>query len=56
MNELVYWIWLSLACSVDTTTFRDLMKVFDTAEDVYNATDKAIRTAVNPKVSDCSAL
>ena len=56
MNELVYWIWLSLACSVDTTTFRDLMKVFDTAEDVYNATDKAIRTAVNPKVSDCSTL
>lgn len=56
MNELVYWIWLSLACTVDTTTFRDLMKVFDTAEDVYNATDKEIRTAVNPKVSDCSAL
>lgn len=56
MNELVYWIWLSLACTVDTTTFRDLMKVFDTAEDVYNASDKEIRTAVNPKVSDCSAL
>ena len=56
MNELVYWIWLSLACSVDTATFRDLMKVFDTAEDVYNATDKQIRTAVNPKISDCSAL
>lgn len=56
MNELVYWIWLSLACTVDTTTFRDLMKVFDSALDVYNATDKEIRNAVNPKVSDCSAL
>ncbi|MBQ9085275.1 MAG: DNA-processing protein DprA [Clostridia bacterium] len=56
MNELVYWIWLSLACTPDTCTFRDLMQCFDTAEEVYNASDRELRASINPKTSDCSAL
>lgn len=56
MNKLVYWIWLSLACTPDTPTFSKLLQSFDTAEEVYNAEDYEIRASVGSKNSDCSAL
>ncbi len=56
MDRLVYWIWLSLACTPDSPTFARLLDSFDGAEDIYNATDRQIRTCVGPRVSDCTAL
>lgn len=56
MDNLVYWIWLSLACTPDTTTFVKLIKKFDDPKAVYEATDREIRSAVGHKVSDCTAL
>ena len=56
MDSLVYWIWLSLACIPGSTAFADLMKKFSDAEEIYNATDRQIRSCINPKISDCSAL
>ena len=56
MDNLVYWIWLSLACTPDSTTFSKLIAKFDDAKDIYNATDREIRSIVGAKVSDCSAL
>ncbi len=56
MNRLVYWIWLSLACTPDTATFARLLESFDTAEEIYNATEYELRAAVGSKSSDCAAL
>ena len=56
MSDKVYWIWLSLACTPDTPTFAKLIASFDTPEEIYNATDREIRSAVGARVSDCTRL
>ena len=56
MNNLVYWIWLSLACTPDSTTFSKLISKYSDAKAVFEATDREIRSCVGAKVSDCSAL
>ena len=56
MDNLVYWIWLSLACTPDSNTFAKLIERFDDAKAVYDATDREIRSVVGAKVSDCTAL
>lgn len=56
MDNLIYWIWLSLACTPDSTTFSKLIKKFDNAKEIYDATDREIRSVVGAKVSDCTAL
>lgn len=56
MNKLIYWIWLSLSCTPDSTTFAKLMSKFSDAKEVFDATEHDIRSCVGRKVSDCSAL
>ena len=56
MNELVYWIWLSQACTPDSSTFAKLIAEFPDAKAVYDATERSIRSCVGAKVSDCSSL
>ena len=52
MSELVYWMWLSLCCRPDSATFPSLLKKFNTAKEVFEATDKEISAALNPRSSD----
>lgn len=56
MDNLVYWIWLSMACTPDSTTFAKLIKKYDGAKAIYDATDREIRSVVGATISDCSAL
>ena len=56
MDNLVYWIWLSLACTPDSVTFKKLIDKYDDAKSIYDATDREIRSVVGAKVSDCTAL
>ena len=56
MDNLVYWIWLSQACTPDSATFPRLLESFDSAEAVWNATDRQIRAAVGTSASDCNKL
>ena len=56
MDNLVYWIWLSLACTPDTNTFAKLMGKYSDAKEVYDANDREIRSVVGAKISDCTAL
>ena len=56
MDNLVYWIWLSLSCTPDTNTFAKLMSKYSDAKEIYDATDKEIRSVVGAKISDCTAL
>ncbi len=56
MNELLYWIWLSLCCRPDSATFPSLLKKFNSAKEVYDATDKEISSALNARSSDRNLL
>ena len=56
MNETVYWIWLSLCCTPDTSTFPKLLERFSDAREVYDATDREISDCVGRNSSDRSAL
>ena len=56
MDSLIYNLWLSLACTPDTPTFAKLLESFDSAEEIYTASDRDIRMAVGSTVSDCTAL
>ena len=56
MDSMVYWIWLSLACSPGSTTFGKLIKEFADAREIYEASDKAISTTIGYRTSDRSAL
>ena len=56
MNELVYWIWLSLCCRPDTSTFSSLLKKFNSAKEVFDATDREISSALTPRSSDRNLL
>ena len=56
MDNLVYWIWLSLASTPDTSTFAKLISKYDDAKAVYDAPEREIRSVVGAKVSDCTAL
>ena len=56
MDNKVYWIWLSLACTIDTGTFAALMDKFDDAKAVYDADVHTLRSKINPKLSDITNL
>ena len=56
MDNLVYWIWLSLACTPDSTTFSKLIGKYSDAKEIFEASDREIRSVVGAKVSDCSVL
>lgn len=56
MDSRIYEIWLSLACTPDSSTFAKLLDSFDSAEEIYNASEKQIRSCVGARASDCSKL
>lgn len=56
MQNLIYWIWLSLACTPGSQTFANLLSKFDDAKEVYDADDSAIASAVTSRSRDYEAL
>ena len=56
MSDLVYWIWLSLSCTPDTSTFPKLVEEFKTAKAIYDADETAISRCISFKNSDRSSL
>lgn len=56
MDNLIYWIWLSQACTPDSATFAKLISKFEDARAVYDATEREIRSTVGANVSDCTSL
>ena len=55
MEEL-YWLWLSLAISPGSHSFKKLLNKFKTVDAIYNASDKAINSAIDPRSSDRAGL
>ena len=56
MSDIVYWIWLSLCCTPDTSTFPKLLEKFGTAKNIYDSDDGDISKCVGFKNSDRSKL
>ncbi len=56
MDETLYWIWLSLACTPDTSTFPRLIAKFSSAREIYEAENYKISAQLDPRASDRSAL
>lgn len=56
MDELVYWIWLSLSCTPGTGTFTNLIAHFDGAKEIYDAELREISECIGYKTSDRSLL
>lgn len=56
MNELLYTVWLSLACTAGSETFAKLLTKFDNAKSVYDADSKEIASCITSKSRDYNAL
>lgn len=56
MNDIILWLWLSLSCSPDTTTFPKLISALGSPEKIYNADEKKIRSIIGSRVSDYSKV
>jgi hypothetical protein len=56
MNDMIYWIWLSLACSPSGSTFGKLIKEFDDARSIYEAESRKISSIIGFRNSDRSKL
>ena len=56
MDQMIYWIWLSLCCSPDSPTFAKLIAHFDDAKAIYDADLKDISRIIGYNCSDRSLL
>ena len=56
MNELIYWIWLSLATTPDAPTFPKLIEAFGDAKQIYDADIHLISKYIGARSSDRARL
>lgn len=56
MDKMIYWIWLSLACSPSGSTFGKLIKEFNDAKDIYEADARRVSSVIGFRNSDRSRL
>ncbi len=56
MDKMIYWIWLSLACTPSGSTFGKLIKEYDDAKSIYEAESRRISSIIGFRNSDRSAL
>ncbi len=56
MNQLLYWIWLSLACTAGEATFGKLYSKFSSAEAIYSADGADIASCIGSSSRDYNRL
>ena len=56
MDKNLLWVWLSLSCTPGSQTFKKLIDSFGSVEAIYEANDKQINAAIDPRSSDRSSL
>lgn len=56
MDEIVYWIWLSSACTPDSATFPKLLERFSGAKEVYEADSDEIVKCIGRRATDREKL
>ena len=56
MDSRLYAVWLSLAITPGTESFRKLLDKFSSPEEIYNADDSRIASCIGSKSRDYSSL
>ena len=56
MEPMIYWIWLSLACTPGSPTFGKLIKEYEDAKEIYQADGKRIASIIGYRTSDRTSL
>ena len=56
MDNMIYWIWISLACRPSGSTFGKLIKEYGGAREIYEAEGKKISSIIGFRNSDRAAL
>ena len=56
MDNLLDWIWLSLACTPGSSTFASLLTKFSNAEEIYSADEYSLRGVIGNRISDRTTL
>ncbi len=56
MDSLLYWLWLSLRCTIGGETFSILNKTFEKPSDVYFAKDEDLEKALSSYKRDIKRL
>ena len=56
MNDMIYSIWLSFACTPDSATFPRLLEKYSSAKEIYDASQKELSAVVGYRATDRHAL
>lgn len=56
LDERLYWIWLSLACTPGSTTFKKLLERTDSAYEIYELDSSRLAAIVTSRSKDYPAL
>ena len=56
MEDLIYWIWLSLSCTPGSQTFARLLEKYNDAREIYEADDNDILKSVTSQSKDYDSL
>lgn len=56
MDNMIYWIWLSLSCRPSGNTFGKLIKEFGDAKEIYEADGKKVSSIIGYRNADRTAL
>ena len=56
MDNMIYWIWLSLSCRPSGNTFGKLISEYDDAKAIYEADGKKISSIIGYRNSDRASL
>lgn len=56
MDNLLYWIWLSLSVKPGGRSFKKLYERFGSAEAIYKASEDEIASVIGSRISDYSLL
>lgn len=56
MNDLLYWVWLSLSCTPDRDTFKKLWDKMGDVKTIYNADENKLKKTISSRSSDYAKL
>ena len=56
MEDLIYWIWLSISCAVGTESFKKLFEKYQSAKTIYELDDHEIASVITSKAKDYERL
>ena len=55
-DMLLYWVWLSVTLTPDTTHFAELIAEFDTPKAIFEATEEEIVSVIGSRTRDKAAI